>query len=464
MAVIVDFILKAIQDDDLGKVKSVLPGLGNIDDTVFYVKELDAMLTAFQVSIYFGCKDIADFLLSRGSALNAVTRETEHCCQLAARFLTFGFWCRSGSFTALHIASKYQINCIGFLLAKGANYKATDRRGNLPLTIAQLCNNFSVSPQLIELDTSIYGDFKQEYLSLVEAAIRTGNIKIVNIKFPPIHLVKGLQNINENLKTFLSLLALLRNNAHLTNITLDVQYIIKTSSGELSRSLLPCLSDAQLTHIRKAITRVLNSLLDLAKYGALQQVKLGEISHVHTEVRIETYSHYKYKADGKMELVTETKTIKTKKTTSLLKIDNTSIKKVVADPPAHAKKFQEISDDVMVNGNGLVMAMFSSSERLMTRKVLDPEIIVGFCARFYPLLKSDPEPIRLAELKCQAEEDSLAASLSSSESAMFTAYAADPASSVETQSESAPLAEMASLVTSSRSDTQSTLNKKLKVL
>lgn len=368
-------IRRAIETNDIVALQELCLEK-DINNHFFYVVKLDSNLTPLQLATYLGHEDIVNFLLSEGASVNAISQENENLSQRGARFFTCGVWRRKGGYTSLHLASEYQPDCIKMLLANGADYTIKDKCGNFPLKIEQLCNNFSVSPHLISLDLSIYNNFNEKYLDLIDFAFKQGKVQKICINFSSIYL--GAED--ENLRSFLKLIDILKENIHLREIKfINAKYIIKTYSGQLGS----CMSQDALMPIRKTLVRILNALLALSENKLVRHIDFGEIIHLHKEYRTEYYSEYEYAGsypNRSYQLVQKQRTKTIESSQVLLKLSNDSIAKIAHSPTVSFKQFSNENDRIMSEADAWGR-LFSSEESRMVKKIIDPEILVGFCTK-----------------------------------------------------------------------------------
>ena len=386
----------AIESGNLSAVEAALSSMADINECEFYVEELDSNLSALHLSAYFGRESIVAALLRRGAFPDVITREREAFLEIVCSYITLGFWGRAGRYTALHLASiRENAGCIKLLLANGADYKIKDRKGNLALTPDKLCNNICISDRLICLDFSIYGLFKAEYIPLIATALSLGTIKVVNFEFPPIDFDKGFiipgrEGPNEELELLLRLLAVLKSSRNLCDVTLSVKYIFNTQHS-IGSYLLP----DQLIYMRKGLVKVLNALLGLTELNSLVKVSFGCIQHVHKKISqesyTETYSEREYPSGFyRNRTVTKTREKVEYETKDLLRIDNDTMRSIARDPAGSKQHLGELDNSIMWEGDSWAR-IFSSQEARMAKKILDAEVIVGFCSRFSSALRAEDE-------------------------------------------------------------------------
>lgn len=379
---------QAIETNDLPGLLRAINVTPDINQRWFYVQALDSTLTALQLAAYLGHRDMVACLLDHGAQPNVQSAEKESCLQSAARFLSFGFWQREGRYTALHLAARYakSPDCISLLLAAGAEYHLRDRRGQLPLTLHQLCYKFSTDDRLTSFDLSIYGNFKAEYLPLLETAFIRGQVKKIKVKLPDI----SFGSDHEALNLFFELIERLKRNRHLSEIILDVAYLFKTNEyyNGYKGLVLGSSTDGSLIQIRREVVQVLQAILSLAEQTQLESFDFGVMKHVHKKTAVERKtvlsSRMRYNAlrnSHDIEYfneITESETITTEEK-ELLTLNDRNAHDIASVTPEQAiEHLRELDDAVMQKGVGWIRSFYSEETKL-ANKIIDADVIVGFC-------------------------------------------------------------------------------------
>lgn len=388
-----DALHEAIHQNDITKVVELSKTL-SLSKKIYYITELDVKGTPLHLATYIGKVEVVNTLLLCGAKIDDGTEESESTLQAGARFLTFGFWQRSGNYTPLAIAGiRNHTDLIQSLLTYGANYKVKDRRKNLPLSIEQLCNNFPNNGE--ELDLRIYPQsFRNECLMPVKNALRRGKIKKLYLGSIP---YLNLGDEKSNFSLFYNALELIKINPHLETFILDTRFVIKTRTDIISDA-----SEYLLTNCRKNLVKILNAILETVKNSRLHTIDLGKFEHIHTTITKTIKYKDKLEHDYNMysrryELMRKSEEVEVTETKEnhqiVFCINNDAILNTGSFPDNRKSILDQVHSERISESGAIgivaIVKQIAFDVPLSTVKLFDTEIITAFFSKMNEILISN---------------------------------------------------------------------------
>ena len=397
----------AIKSSKLDQIGSLARN-SDINKAEHYVEEYCSYLTPLQLAIHHNQLRAVNCLLALGARVNSPSVVASSFWGAVAYTLTLSLYSLYIPMTALHIAGKVDNEqIIETLLSHGAEYASADKKGYLPLTLPQLCNNIPSCDLLTVLDIRGYtpgnsgAAISAESVTLLGVGLRNSMVSTVLLNLGKIALNTDDDTFVSNMALIQALIVALKAGPRVSNIELNGNFSIETNTDVTMAGLIFGESQESEKDKRLICQRVgsfLEIMLGFSTIPLLREFELGEMYIHNTEKYSETkkenqykyvrtsrgYSHQWVECDVKEEKERDNRV-------DIIKLGKSDLQKVLNEKEETRAFIKAMNDErfnrwkksiIVLPLTKLAYKLVGSEYHRETTIALDDTAIVDFCSNF----------------------------------------------------------------------------------